>query len=180
MTFSKRIQIGAVELNTEEDRGGRIVAEYVDNTISEELLAEWIKVTSVIQNARIVRYLTYNEALVCNYLWHRLDSETDYLTPTQLCKMTGITKSLMNRIIKSLEEKKLIEYIRLENDRRLTPVRFNREKEAVFLKVHNNSIDIVDRLVEVLGREKSERILEALRDITAGAEAVLMSGIIDD
>lgn len=151
------------------------MAEYVDNTIAEELLTEWIKVTSVIQNARIVRYLTYNEALVCNYLWHQLDAETDYLTPTQLCKMTGITKSLMNRVIKSLEEKKLVEYIRLENDRRSTPVRFNREKESVFLMVHDNSIGIVNMLIEELGREKAARILEALRDITSGAEAVLTS-----
>lgn len=156
------------------------MAEDIDNTIAEELLTEWIKVTSVVQNARIVRYLTYNEALVCNFLWHQLEAETDYLTPTQLCKMTGIKKSLMNRIIKSLEEKKLIEYIRLENDRRSTPVRFNREKEQVFLMVHNNSIDIVNRLVEVLGKEKSERIIEALRDITYGAEAVLMSGVKDN
>ena len=40
------------------------MAEYVDNTISEELLAEWIKVTSVIQNARIVRYLRSEERRV--------------------------------------------------------------------------------------------------------------------
>lgn len=149
------------------------MAGHIDNTIAEELLSEWIKVTTVVQNARIVRYLTYNEALVCNYLWRRLDDETDYLTPTQLCKMTGITKSLMNRIIKSLADKELIEYIRLENDRRSAPVRFNREKEALFLMVHNNSISIVESLVEVLGREKSERILEALRDITSGAKIVL-------
>lgn len=158
------------------------MAEHVDNTMAEELLTEWLKVTSVIQNARIVRYLTYNEALVCNYLWHRLDTgaDTDYLTPTQLCKMTGITKSLMNRIIKSLEEKQLVEYIRLENDRRSTPVRFNREKEPLFLRVHDNSIDIVNRLVEALGQEKAARILEALKDITEGAESVLASVPGDD
>lgn len=146
--------------------------EYAHNNIAEEILSEWIKVTSVIQNARIVRYLTYNEALVCNYLWRQLDAEPDYLTPTRLCKMTGITKSLMNRIIKSLEEKKLIEYIRPTNDRRCTPVRFNREKESLFLMVHNNSIETVNKLIEVLGDEKAERILEALRDITSGAQQV--------
>lgn len=146
--------------------------EYLGDNIAEEILSEWIKVTSVIQNARIVRYLTYNEALVCNYLWRQLDAGPDYLTPTQLCRMTGITKSLMNRIIKSLEEKKLIEYIRLTNDRRCTPVRFNREKESLFLMVHNNSIETVNKLIEVLGDEKAERILEALRDITSGAQQV--------
>lgn len=147
--------------------------EYVGNNMAEELLTEWIKVTSVIQNARIVRYLTYNEALVCNYLWHQLDNEPDYLTPTSLCKLTGIKKSHMNRIIKSLEDKKLIEYIRLENDRRCTPVRFNREKESIFLMAHNNSIGIVDKLIEVLGKEKAGNILDALRDIASGAEQVL-------
>lgn len=146
---------------------------YGGNDLAEEILTEWIKVTSVIQNTRMVRHLTYNEALVCNYLWHQLDAEPDYLTPTKLCKMTGITKSLMNRVIKSLAGKELIEYIRPKNDRRCTPVRFNREKEAVFLMVHNNSIEIVNQLIEELGDKKAVSILEALKDIMSGADKVL-------
>ena len=143
-----------------------------DYIFAEKLLTEWLAVTSLIQNDRIVKHMSYNEALVCNYLWHRLNQETDYMTPTELCRMTGIKKSLMNRILKSLEEKELIIYVKNENDRRSTPIKFNREREEDFLREHNNSIEVVNNIVVALGKEKAANILESLKDINAGAKSV--------
>ena len=143
-----------------------------NSLFADELLTEWLAVTSLIQNERIVKHMSYNEALVCNYLWHQLGEENDCLTPTRLCKMTGIKKSLMNRIIKSLEEKELIEYVKIGNDRRTTPIRFNIDKEDYFMQEHNNSIKVVEQIVEAMGNDKAEKVLQSLRDINAGAKTV--------
>ena len=94
------------------------------------------------------------------------------MTQTQLCKLTGIKKSLMNRIVKSLEQKQLIEYVKTDNDRRITPIRFNVEKEEVFMQEHNNSIEIVKQIVDILEMERAKNVLQSLKDVNAGAKSV--------
>lgn len=143
------------------------------NHMPEQLLKKWLDVTSSIQNERIVQDLTFNEALVCNHLMYQQTQVPDYLTPSELCRKTGIQKSLMNRVLKSLSEQDLIEYVTDINDKRVTPVRINRQKQDIFLKEHNKNLHIVEELVEFWGPEKSARILAALCDIEEGAQKII-------
>lgn len=143
------------------------------NLLPEQILKKWLDVTSSIQNDRIVQDLPYNEALVCNHLIYAKTQTPDYLTPSKLCQKTGMQKSLMNRVLKSLAEKDLIEYVDDISDKRVTPVRINAGKQDVFLKEHNKNVHIVEQLVEFWGPEKSLRILEALTDIEEGAAKII-------
>ena len=140
-----------------------------------ELLNLWIDISALVNNNRIVQDLPYNEAHVCNLLLRAAqeDPTRPYRTPAQLCRMTGMAKSLMNRTLKSLEQKQMILRITVPQDRRITPVRLNPEKMDVFLDVHNRSLCVVEKLTTYWGPQQSEQIVQALRLIYQGARDVL-------
>ena len=75
--------------------------------LNEELLTAWLRLTSVIDNERLVAGLSFNEAVVCNLLGRAKKAE-GYLTARDLCAQTRILKSQMNAILGSLERSGLI------------------------------------------------------------------------
>lgn len=143
--------------------------------LQTELLNLWIDICALVNNDRIVQNLPYNEAHVCNLLLRAAqeDPAHPYRTPTQLCRMTGMAKSLMNRTLNSLEKKQLIVRITDAHDRRITPICLNPEKMDVFLEVHNRSLSVVQQLTQYWGPQQSEQIVQALRLIYQGARDVL-------
>lgn len=144
--------------------------DYSPDNINEQILNQWLELSALINNDRLVTDLTFNEAHVCNLLWRQSKCQPDYLTPTELCAKTGMIKSLMNRTLNLLEQKDLITRIRPQENRRVVQVRFNEQQLDYFLKEHNHSISIIDSLVQYWGEEKSEQILDSLRLIAEAAK----------
>ena len=143
--------------------------------LNENLLDAWLEVTALINNERLVRSLSFNEALICNRLWLRAAEGRPEPSQTELCRETGIHKSLMNRTLNALEEKGLVERVRLEHDKRTARLRLVEENSSLFLEEHRHSLEVVERLVRQMGREQAEQALETLRSISAAAKAVLNS-----
>lgn len=141
--------------------------------LAERILCKWLSITSSIQNERIVNDLTYNEALVCNHLMHQGKLIPDYLTPSELSKRTGIQKSLMNRTLKSLNERNLIEYVEGTSDKRSTPVRLSKTNLNLFLQEHNKNISLVKEFMDFWGPEKTMNVFNSLKDIEDAAKKVL-------
>ena len=144
-----------------------------EKELSESILTEWLRVTRTIQNSRIVNGMTLNEALVCNKLWCQSDKEPAYLSAAELCSLTGISKSLMNRIVTSLLKKGIIEYADVVKDKRKKPLRLSPWKKEKFIAVHEASLDIVDELVKLWGIKSSKQILESLKKMHDGFETVM-------
>ena len=140
--------------------------------LSEQILQAWLAVSAVVQNERIVSDMTYNEAVVCDFLWQQIHSTPDYLTATQLCKLTGMQKSLMNRTIKSLLAKEMIIEAGECSDHRTKPLKFNPEKTEIFLKTHLHSLDYVKKLMTCWSDGEAENVLQALNSIAAAAKKI--------
>ena len=141
--------------------------------MQDELLNLWIDVSTAINNSRIVQTLPYNEAHICNHLFRICNAPCDYMTPTQLCAATGMAKSLMNRTLRSLEEKGLIEYVEGAGDKRSTPVRLCKAQQALFLEEHAHSLLVVEQMIHRMGQENSQKVLEALCIIRDAAQDVM-------
>lgn len=139
--------------------------------INEELLSAWLRLSNTICNERIVTQLPYNEALVCNILYNQRNEHPDqYLTATDLCEKTRIIKSLMNRILNSLEKKGFIIKQRSEEDKRNVYVIFNERYISVYEKGHNEVLEVVDsiidRLEERMGENKTKEIVDIFNTIS--------------
>ena len=142
--------------------------------INEKILNAWLKLTTSICNERIVSELPYNESLICGIL-HRNAKENPEktITATDLCEKTNIQKSQMNRILNAMEEKGLIFRKRSQKDKRQVFVSINMEKADVYERQHKNILRVVDEIVEKVGKEKADEIVQLFTLISNKAKEVI-------
>ena len=76
----------------------------------DQFLRSWLKISSTVSNERIVSGMLFKEAQVCNIIYYQdLLKPDKLLSATDLCQATHMHKTLMNRTLKTLEEKEIIE-----------------------------------------------------------------------
>lgn len=141
---------------------------------NERLLGAWLKISTVINNSRLVSEMSYNESLICNILYRNaMEHPEQLLTATDLCTETKIFKSQMNRILTQLEEKKLITRERSSEDKRKVFVRLNEDQSNTYIKQHAQILKLLDDIIERLGEEKAIEITEALNGISDVASEII-------
>ncbi len=142
--------------------------------INEKLLNAWLKLSTSICNERIVSELPYNESLICGILHENAtEHPEEKMTATDLCEKTNIQKSQMNRILNALEEKGLIFRKRSEKDKRQVFVSFNMENAEVYERQHKNILRVVDDIIEKVGKEKADEIVQLFTLISNKAKEVI-------
>ena len=127
--------------------------------LSEELLAAWLRLGSVINNQRLVSALSFNEALVCGLLLQPGGCRT----ASELCARTKILKSQMNAILLSLEKRGLVVRQQDQADRRRVEVCLTPAGIAQYQLAHRPVLAMVQRLVDSMGEEKVRQLLPLLR-----------------
>jgi DNA-binding MarR family transcriptional regulator len=142
--------------------------------LNEVLLGAWLKISTAINNSRLVSEMSYNESLICNILYRNATENPDVLlTATDLCTETKILKSQMNRILTQLEEKNLITRERSTQDRRKVYVCLTNEQSNAYLKQHEQIIKLLDDIIAKLGEEKTLEIIEVLNGISDVAGEII-------
>lgn len=142
--------------------------------MNEELLDAWLRLSSAIINERVVSDLSYNESIVCNLLYrHGQKHAGAALTATDLCRKTRMQKSLMNRTLTSLENRKLVIRERSEQDRRQIYVRLNADGAEQYQKQHERILALIDALMERIGAEHAEEIVRLFTQIAETAEEMI-------
>ena len=134
--------------------------------INEKILSAWLKMILAVDSERVVSELSYNESIICNVLYSNLDKE---MTATELCTITKMQKSLMNRTLNSLESKQLIKKERSEKDKREIVIQLVDNPNSLFMKQHTSTLAYVDKIIEHLG-EKSEEIINIFETIAKIAQ----------
>ena len=79
----------------------------------------------------------------------------------------------MNRILNTLEEKGLIFRKRSEKDKRQVFVSMNMENAEVYERQHKNILRVVDEIVEKVGKEKAEEIVQLFTLVSNKAKEVI-------
>lgn len=135
--------------------------------VNEKVLTSWLKMILSVDGEHLVSQLPYNEAVVCNLL---LDNPDKQMTATDLCGITKMQKSLMNRTLTSLESKKLIERIRSNEDKRLVLVKLVNDVNNIFMKQHEKTLKYVDKVINRIGKDKVDEIITLFDSITKIAQ----------
>lgn len=125
--------------------------------LNEQILDAWIHLTTAINNERIVSEMPLNEALICRILYKNQESE---ITVTDLCALTKMQKSQMNRTLMNMEKKNWIQRQRSKKDRRQILIALNEEKMRAYQEQHEHVLNIVNKLVERIGHENAEKTVE--------------------
>lgn len=142
--------------------------------INEKILNAWLKLSTTICNEKIVYQMPYNESLICSIL-HRCAKEDPEkkITATELCEQTNMQKSQMNRTLNCMEEKGLIYRKRSEEDKRQVFVTMNMENAGVYEGQHEQILKFVDQIMDKVGKEKADEIVQLFGLITNKAKEVM-------
>lgn len=142
--------------------------------LNEALLGAWLKISTAINNSRLVSEMSYNESLICNILYRTATEDASRnLTATDLCAETKILKSQMNRILTQLEEKNLITRERSPKDKRKIFIRLTTEQSNAYLKQHEQILKLLDAIIKRLGEEQAKEVIRALNGVSDIANDLL-------
>lgn len=134
--------------------------------LNEEALSAWLQLSNTIDNQRVIDALPYNEALVCGLLAGGCRTASD------LCAETRILKSQMTGILKSLEAKGILHRQRSRQDRRRVELQLLPEGAARYADGHRQALEVVDRVIEVMGEENVRALVPLLRQATEAFDAI--------
>lgn len=142
--------------------------------INEKILDAWLRISTVINNERLVSDMTYNESLVCNILYRSQKENPDInITATDLCNKTRMLKSQMNRTLNNLEKRGIIIRERSDIDKRQVFIKLNEKTTDTYMSQHAKILELVDSLIERFGKEKAMEIVNVLNLISDMAEEVM-------
>ena len=140
----------------------------MENNIQNSLIGSWVKLSGIIKNSRITTGLKYNEAIVMLSIYSRYLADGEGFTSVQdIIKETGMLKSQVNRTLGELEKQGLITFTKGKKDRRTKFVKCVNEKLDIFLTVHNSSVKVAEKIVDIIGKDDAEtfvRIVTKLSD----------------
>ena len=135
--------------------------------LNEMLLSSWLKISTSINNSRLVSEISYNESLICNILYRNaMERPNQFLTATDLCAETKILKSQMNRILTQLEVKKLITRERSSEDKRRVFVKLTDDRSNSYIKQHAQILKFLDDIIEKLGKERTLEVIDVFNGIS--------------
>ena len=143
--------------------------------VNEVLLAAWLRLSTSINNSRLVSDMSFNESLVCNILYHNHLEQNSPLTATDLCSRTKMLKSQMNRTLNQLENKGMIVRERSTNDKRQVYVFFNMEQAGKYKQQHQKILVLLDKIINELGMDQTKETIQIFERISDIAD-LLISG----
>lgn len=135
--------------------------------LNEHLLQAWLRLSTSVVNSRLVSELPYNESLICNVLYNHICSGNQAgLTATELCNETKMAKSLMNRSLNQLENLGIISRVRSVLDKRQVLISLNLDKAGIYLKQHQEILNLLDTVIENIGETASEQAITLFQNIS--------------
>lgn len=130
------------------------------NTQTLPLLRAWVQLSGILKNSRFTKGLPYNEAIVMLLLYEQYVADgVGILSIREITASTKMLKSLVNRTVNSLESKGLLTRCEGTGDRRVGYIRYVEDQLSVFLEVHNSSLQIAQRIIDIIGPEDAEHFI---------------------
>lgn len=137
----------------------------IDNTLQENLVLAWIKITGILKNNRITKDLSYNEAIIMLFTYNKYRLIGKGINFKELVSSTNMMKSLVNRTVNSLKEKGLVTVSTDESDKRLCVISIVEDKLDVFLAVHTQSLALSQKVISIIGEDDTRTFLGIVEKI---------------
>ena len=124
---------------------------------NEKILDAWVQLIMAVNSERLVTDMPFNEAVICNLLYRNKDLK---MTATDLCEITGMQKSQMNRTLTAMESKDIIIRQRSNSDKRVIYINLNLNKIDDYQNMHHNILSIVDKLANNLDEDQIKEVID--------------------
>jgi len=136
--------------------------------LQEQLLRAWIGINGMLKDSRMTENLTYNEAIVMKLVYDQYQEDgVGRIGIQYLLKQTNMLKSLVNRTVNALCSKGYLMKERGSEDGRNVFVRPNVERLPDFLSIHQHSLEMVRRIIDVIGEEDARSFVRIFEKLAA-------------
>ncbi len=129
--------------------------------MEERLITDWLLISNIIKNNRIINDLPYSEVIIISIL-KRNKGEMSF---KDLVTTSKILKSQLTRTIKSLEEKRLIKKITSENDKRLKTIYLTKQGSEAYDSFHIKSLELSKEIIDILGSQDTEILINIFEKV---------------
>lgn len=139
----------------------------MDHSLEEQVITAWVRLTGVLKNTRITKGMVYNEAIVMLIAYNRYREDgVGMVSFKEIVSETRMLKSLVNRTIDALVDRGLL--ARCEGkDKRTTFVRILPENIEGYLQVHDQSLTLAAKMIELIGEEDAEAFVRISEKIAS-------------
>ena len=141
--------------------------DWITKDLCENLLSSWLAVTASVRNERMVHSLTFQEVFICNILSHAQKNNVEEITASVIVEQTGILKSQVNKILDTMEQKKLIERLRSPHDKRYILIRLTDLGQTQYQQEHIHILGIMEQLILQLGPDETNHLIPELSHLAA-------------
>lgn len=139
-----------------------------DEALLEGVLRAWVGASGMLKSSRIMREMTYNEAVVMKLVYEQYRADgRGYTAVRRIVRETGMLKSLVNRTVNALCARGYLVKERGEADGRSVFVRPVEERLPDFLAVHRRSLELVRQIVDIVGPEDAEGFIRMYEKLSA-------------
>lgn len=147
-----------------------------NSRLGETLLRSWLELAATIGSREIVSGMTYNEAVVCNHITHRMETQPDHpITATELCNKIKVRKSQMNQILTSLEKQGYIARTRNETDHRQVDLTLTPAGQQAYYDSHSGARELLTAVVARLGQDTAKEMTRNFELANAAVQEVLQA-----
>jgi len=129
--------------------------------LNETLLKDWLLVSRIIKNERLVD-IPYTEALV---LYLLLMHYPQNVSVKYLIETSKMLKSQMNRTLKKLKQKEWIDIQNKKDDLRCKEIILTDLGKVTIQRIHNHSLDTSQKILEILGEEDSKEVIRIFEKV---------------
>lgn len=141
--------------------------------LQEQVLSAWIGISSMLKESRMMKEMTYNEAIIMKLVYDQYKTDgRGRISVQYILKQTNMLKSLANRTINSLCVQGYLKKERSSTDARQLFVRPVLERIPDFLAVHEHSLEVVRHVIKIIGEENAKSFADSYRRLS-DAEIVL-------
>ena len=136
----------------------------------ENLLTAWLKLSAVVRNERMVKYLSFREVFILNILAH--NEKDDFITATDIIEKTGMLKSQVNKVLTDLEEEGYITREKDSVDKRRIRLAITKRGEEIYQKEHEGILTILNKVCDELGEKRIDTFVGEIYSIVDAIEAI--------
>lgn len=132
----------------------------MEEDLREELLNAWIGLNGYLKDSRMTRRLTYNESVTMKLVLDQYRRDGVGRTPVQtILRKTRMLKSQVNRTVNSLCRQGYLTREKGGEDARTLFVRPVPERLSDFLAVHEDSLQMAQTVIDVIGAEDAAQFI---------------------
>lgn len=124
--------------------------------MEERLLKDWLTISYIIRNNRIINELPYSEIVIISILKYN-NSQMSF---KNLMNTSKILKSQLNRSLNNLEKKEFIIKKVSEIDHRSKIISLTNKGELVYESFHPIALQSSKKMMEILGTEKTKELID--------------------